>query len=105
MRGREMEHKLDKFLRHVKEFDVSHYVWIYEKGNKPLLQSVQSMKKLGELKDYQKQIMRVLAHRKADKKDYYYLEDEGNERGWAELKTSIVDYSKPRKHVSLDRDK
>lgn len=105
MRGREMEHKLDKFLRHVKEFDVSHYVWIYEKGNKPLLQSVQSMKKLGELKDYQKQIMRVLAHRKADKKDYYYLEYEGNELGWAELKTSIVVYSKPREHVRLDLDK
>lgn len=100
-----MEHKLNKFLRHVKDFDVSHYVWIYEKGDKPLLQSVQSMKKLGELKDYQKQIMRVLAHRTVNKKDFYYLEYEGNELGWAELKTSIVVYSKPREHVRLDIDK
>lgn len=100
-----MEHKLDKFLRHIKDFDVSHYVWIYEKGNKPLFQSVQSMKKLGELKDYQKQIMRVLAHRKVEKKDFYYLEYEGHELGWAELKTSIVVYSKPREHVRLDIDK
>lgn len=105
MWGREMEHKLNKFLRHVKDFDVSHYVWIYEKGDKPLLQSVQSMKKLGELKDYQKQIMRVLAHRTVNKKDFYYLEYEGNELGWAELKTSIVVYSKPREHVRLDIDK
>lgn len=100
-----MEHQLDKFFRHVKNFDVSHYVWIYEKGNKPILQSVQSMKKLGDLKDYQKQIMRVLAHRKVNKKDFYYLESEGNELGWAELKTSIVVYSKPREHVRLDIDK
>lgn len=100
-----MEHKLDKYLRHVKEFDISHYVWIYEKGNKPLLQSVQSMKKLGNLKDYQKQIMRVLAHRKVDNKDYYYLEYEGHELGWAELKTSIIVYSKPREHVRLNLEK
>ncbi|QQD85678.1 GW dipeptide domain-containing protein [Jeotgalicoccus sp. ATCC 8456] len=100
-----MEHKLDKFFRHVKEFDVSHYVWIYEKGDKSLLQSVQSMKKIGDLKDYQKQIVRVLAHRKVNKKNFYYLEHNENELGWAELRTSIVVYSKPREHVRLDLDK
>lgn len=105
MRGKIMEHKLDKFIRHIDQFDISHYVWIYEKGNKPILQSVQSMKKLGDLKDYQKQIMRVLAHRKVNKKDYYYLEYQGHEVGWAELDTSIVVYSKPREHVRLDLDK
>src|SRR5699024_7245286 len=100
-----MEHKLDKFFRHIDHFDISHYVWIYEKGNKPILQSVQSMKKLGDLKDYQKQIMRVLAHRKVGKKDYYYLEFQDNELGWAELNTSIIVYSKPREHVRIDLDK
>lgn len=100
-----MEHKVDKFLRHIKEFDVSHYIWIYEKDDKPLLQSVQSMKKLGDLKDYQKQIVRVLSHRKVNKKDFYYLESEGVELGWAELKTSVVVYSKPREHVRLNLEK
>lgn len=100
-----MEHKVDKFFRHIRDFDVSHYVWIYEKGDKPILQSVQSMRKVGELKNFQKQILRVLSHRKSDNKDFYYLEHEGHELGWAELKTSIVVYSKPREHVRLDLDK
>lgn len=100
-----MEHKVDNFFRHIRDFDISHYVWIYENGNKPILQSVQSMKKLGELKDFQKQILRVISHRKIKNKDFYYLEHEGQELGWAELKTSIVVYSKPREHVRLDLDK
>lgn len=100
-----MEHKVDKFFRHISSFDVSYYVWIYENGKKPILQSVQSMRKVGELKDFQKQILRVLSHRKVDKKDFYYLEHEGKELGWAELKTSIVVYSKPREHVRLNLDR
>lgn len=100
-----MEHKIDKFLRHIKDFDVSHYIWVYEKGDKPLLQSVQSMKKVGELKDFQKKIVRVLSHRKLGNKDFYYLEHDGNELGWTALKTSVVVYSKPREHVRLDLNK
>lgn len=100
-----MEHKVDKFFGHIKHFNVSHYVWIYENGNKPLLQSIQSMRKVGELKDFHKQILRVLAHKKVKNKNFYYLEHEGNELGWVELKTSIVVYSKPREHVRLDLEK
>src|SRR5699024_10166562 len=100
-----MEYKLDKYYRYVKDFDISHYVWIYEKDNQPLFQSVQSMKKLGDLKDYQKQILRVISHRKVKNRDFYYLECDNVELGWAELKTSVVVYSKPREDVRLDIDK
>lgn len=99
-----MDYKIDKYFRHIDHFDVSHYVWIYESQERPLLQSVHSMRKVGELKDYQKKIVRVLSATNHNKKRYYYLEADGEELGWAELKTSIIVYSKPREHVRINLD-
>ncbi|TVT28876.1 hypothetical protein FO441_00935 [Salinicoccus cyprini] len=100
-----MEHKVDKYFRFIRNFNVSHHVWIYESQNRPLLQSIHSIKKVGDLKHYQKKIARVLAFKSHKKKNYYYLEADGKEIGWAELKTSPVIYSKPKEHVKLNIDK
>ncbi|KIH71452.1 GW dipeptide domain-containing protein [Salinicoccus roseus] len=100
-----MEHKLDKFFGHIRNFNVSHYVWINETKDLPIFQTVHSMKKVGDLKDYQKQVARVLAIKQAKKKKYYYLEVEGEELGWAELINSRVVYSKPKEHVKIDLQK
>lgn len=97
-----MDYKIDKYFRHIKNFDVSHYVWIYESQDRPLLQTVHSLKKIGTLKDHQKKIARVLAFKNVKKKNYYYLEVDGDEIGWSELKTSPVIYSRPREHVKLN---
>lgn len=100
-----MEHRLDKFFRHIDSFDISHYVWIHENKNRPILQSVHSLKKVGDIREHHKKIARVLAVAKAQGTRYYYLEIDGEEIGWCDLKTSIIVYSKPREHVRLDLDK
>ena len=77
----------------------------FMKINRPILPSVHSLKKVGDIKDFHKKVARVIAVAKAKSTRYSYLEIDGEEIGWCDLKTSIIVYSKPREHVRLDLEK
>ncbi|WP_031547917.1 hypothetical protein [Salinicoccus luteus] len=100
-----MEGKLDIFSRYIRNFEVSHYVWIYEKDERAIYESIHSKKKKGKVKNHNRKIARVIAFKQFEKEDYYYLEIEGKEIGWATLKTSNVIYSKPRVHVKINTER